>query len=96
MPQDLGSILKKSLHAKADIVKIAAKRSKTMDDVMTMINFTHRHRETPLINHVLGPGRCHIPPGTPSGCRQSLHLALLFSISLQRQARWMPRPSSPT
>jgi 3-dehydroquinate dehydratase I len=54
MPKDLESVFRKSVNAKADIVKIAAK-AKTIKDVMTMVNFTHRHRETPLITMSLGP-----------------------------------------
>ncbi|MBF0504137.1 MAG: type I 3-dehydroquinate dehydratase [Candidatus Omnitrophica bacterium] len=54
MPTDLGSILKKSLSAKADIVKIAA-FAKSWDDVMDMIAFTHQHRKHPLITISLGP-----------------------------------------
>jgi 3-dehydroquinate dehydratase-1 len=54
MPKDLESVFRKSVNAKADIVKIAAK-AKTIDDVMTMVNFTHRHRKTPLITMSLGP-----------------------------------------
>ena len=54
MPRDLESILKKSLSVKADIVKIAA-RANSFDDVMTMLNFTHRHRKHPLITMSLGP-----------------------------------------
>jgi len=54
MPRDLGSILKKSLSAGADIVKIAAK-ARSFDDVMTMLAFTHRHRKHPLITMCMGP-----------------------------------------
>jgi 3-dehydroquinate dehydratase I len=54
MPRDLESILKKSLSARADIVKIAAKAC-SFDDVMTMLAFTHRHRKHPLITMSLGP-----------------------------------------
>jgi len=54
MPQDLGAILKKSLSVRADIVKIAA-RANSFDDVMTMLNFTHRHRKHHLITMSLGP-----------------------------------------
>ena len=54
MPHDLGSILKRSLSTRADIVKIAAKAD-TFDDVITMVNFTHRHRKQPLITMSLGP-----------------------------------------
>lgn len=61
MPHNLENIFKKSLSTRADIVKIAAK-AKDVDDVITMINFTHRHggaghrhRETPLITMCLGP-----------------------------------------
>jgi 3-dehydroquinate dehydratase I len=53
-PKDLEPILKKSLSARADIVKIAAKAN-SMDDVMTMLNFTHRHRKQSLITMSLGP-----------------------------------------
>jgi 3-dehydroquinate dehydratase type I len=54
MPKDLESIFKKSLSAKADIVKIAAK-AESFDDVMTMLAFTHRHRKQSLITMSLGP-----------------------------------------
>jgi 3-dehydroquinate dehydratase-1 len=54
MPRSLEVIFKKSLSTRADIVKIAA-QAKTFDDVMTMINFTHRHRKHPLITMSLGP-----------------------------------------
>jgi len=54
MPHDLGSIFKKSLSTRADIVKIAAKAS-SFDDVMTMMSFTHRHRKHALITVSLGP-----------------------------------------
>ncbi len=54
MPRDLESIFKKSLGARADIVKIAAMAS-SFDDVMTMLVFTHRHRKHPLITMSLGP-----------------------------------------
>ncbi len=54
MPRDLENIFKKSLSARADIVKIAAKAS-TFDDVMTMMAFTHQHRKFNLITMSLGP-----------------------------------------
>ena len=54
MPHDLGSIFKKSISARADFVKIAAKAN-SFDDVMAMIAFTHRHRKYPLITMSLGP-----------------------------------------
>jgi 3-dehydroquinate dehydratase-1 len=54
MPRDLESIFKKSLSVRADIVKIAAK-ARSFDNVMTMLNFTHRHRKHPLITMSLGP-----------------------------------------
>ncbi len=54
MPRDLGSILKKSLGARGDIVKIAAKAN-SFEDVMTMIHFTHRHRKQNIITMSLGP-----------------------------------------
>ncbi len=54
MPRDLGSILKKSLSTRADVVKIAAKAN-SFDDVMTMLAFTHRHRKHGLITMSLGP-----------------------------------------
>ncbi len=54
MPHDLGSIFKKSLSTRADIVKIAAKAN-SFDDVMTMLEFTHRHHKHPLITMSLGP-----------------------------------------
>jgi 3-dehydroquinate dehydratase-1 len=54
MPRDLEAILKKSLSARADIVKIAAKAD-SFDDVMAMIGFTHRHRKQALITMSLGP-----------------------------------------
>jgi 3-dehydroquinate dehydratase-1 len=54
MPRDLESIFKKSLSVRADIVKIAAKAN-SFDDVMTMLNFTHRHRKHPLTTMSLGP-----------------------------------------
>jgi 3-dehydroquinate dehydratase-1 len=50
----LGPILKKSLAARADIVKIAAKAN-SFDDVMTMLAFTHHHRGDRLITMSLGP-----------------------------------------
>ncbi len=53
MPRDLESILKKSLSAKGDIVKIAA-RANSFDDLMTMLAFTHRHRKHALITMCLG------------------------------------------
>ena len=54
MPRDLESILKMSLRAKADFVKIAA-RASSYDDVMTMVDFTHRHRKHHLITMCMGP-----------------------------------------
>jgi len=54
VPRDLGSILKKSLGAKGDSVKIAAKAN-SFEDVMTMIHFTHRHRKQNIITMSLGP-----------------------------------------
>jgi 3-dehydroquinate dehydratase I len=54
MPRDLELIFKKSVSAKADIVKIAAK-ARSSDDVMTMLAFTHRHRKHNLITMCLGP-----------------------------------------
>ena len=54
MPHDLESIFKKSLSTRADIIKIAAK-AQTFNDVMTMLNFTHRHRQYPIITMSLGP-----------------------------------------
>jgi 3-dehydroquinate dehydratase-1 len=54
MPRDLESIFKKSLSARADIVKIAAKAC-SFNDVMTMLVFTHRHRKRNLIIMSLGP-----------------------------------------
>ncbi len=54
MPLHLESIFKKSLSTRADIVKIAAHAS-SYEDVMTMIAFTHRHRQHPLITMSLGP-----------------------------------------
>jgi 3-dehydroquinate dehydratase-1 len=54
MPRDLGSVYKKSLSIRADIVKIAAK-ALTFDDVVTMFNFTHRHHKHNLITMSLGP-----------------------------------------
>jgi len=53
-PKDLESILKKSLATGTDIVKIAAKAN-TFDDVITMLNFTHRHRKQSIITMSLGP-----------------------------------------
>jgi len=54
MPRDLESIFKKSLSSRADIVKIAAKAN-SFDDMLTMLNFTYRHRKHPLITMCLGP-----------------------------------------
>jgi 3-dehydroquinate dehydratase type I len=54
MPRDLEPIFKKSLSAKGDFVKIAAKAN-SFEDVMTMINFTHRHRKQNIITMSLGP-----------------------------------------
>jgi 3-dehydroquinate dehydratase-1 len=54
MPPGLGSILKRSLSAGADIVKIAAK-ARSFEDVILMLNFTHRNRRHPLITVSLGP-----------------------------------------
>ena len=54
MPRDLEVIFKKSLSTRADIVKIAAKAN-FFDDVITMINFTHRHRKQNIITMSLGP-----------------------------------------
>ena len=54
MPRDLESIFKKSLSTRAGIVKIAAKAN-SFDDVMAMINFTHRHRKHHIITMSLGP-----------------------------------------
>jgi len=54
MPHNLESIFKRSLSARADIVKIAAKAN-SFDDVMTMLAFTHRHRKHNLITMSLGP-----------------------------------------
>jgi 3-dehydroquinate dehydratase-1 len=53
-PRDLESIFKKSLNARGDIVKIAAKAC-SFDDVMTMLAFTHRHRKLGVITMSLGP-----------------------------------------
>lgn len=53
-PKDLGSIFKRSLSSRADIVKIAAKAN-SFDDVMAMLAFTHRHRKHALITMSLGP-----------------------------------------
>jgi 3-dehydroquinate dehydratase-1 len=53
-PKDLGLILKRSLAARADIVKIAAKAN-SFDDLMTMLSFTHHHRKDRLITMSLGP-----------------------------------------
>jgi len=53
-PKHLENIFKKSLSTRADIVKIAAKAN-SFDDVMTMINFTHRHHQHNLITMSLGP-----------------------------------------
>jgi len=53
-PRDLESIFKRSLSIRADIVKIAAKAN-SMDDVMRMMSFTHRHRKDNLITMSLGP-----------------------------------------
>ena len=53
-PKHLENIFKKSLSTRADIVKIAAKAN-SFDDVMTIINFTHRHRKHSLITMSLGP-----------------------------------------
>ena len=53
-PKHLESIFKKSLSARADIVKIAA-RANSFDDVMNMINFTQRHHKHSLITMSLGP-----------------------------------------
>jgi 3-dehydroquinate dehydratase type I len=52
-PKDLETIFKKSLAARADIVKIAAK-AYSFDDVMTMLAFTHCHRQRNLITMCLG------------------------------------------
>jgi len=54
MPHHLESIFKKSLSTRADIVKIAGK-ALSFDDVLTMLQFTHRHRKHPLITMCLGP-----------------------------------------
>jgi len=54
MPQDLESVLQKTLSTKADIVKIAAK-ARSFDDVMTMLSFTRRHCKGALITMSLGP-----------------------------------------
>lgn len=53
-PSHLSSILKKSLSARADIVKIAAKAN-SFDDVMKMWTFTCQHRQHRLITTSLGP-----------------------------------------
>ena len=53
-PAHMDTIFKKALSAKADIVKIAAKAN-TWDDVLTMIEFTRRHRKHDLITMSLGP-----------------------------------------
>ena len=53
-PHDLESILKRSLSTRADIVKIAAKAN-SINDVMAMLAFTHRHRKHALITMSLGP-----------------------------------------
>ena len=55
MPQDLEAIFKRSLSARADIVKIAAKAN-DFDDVITMLAFTRRHRKSDLITVSMGPG----------------------------------------
>lgn len=54
MPRNIENIFKKSLSARADIVKIAAKAN-SFDDVIAMLAFTHRHRKHPLITMSLGP-----------------------------------------
>ena len=54
MPHDLESVLKKSLSARADIVKIAA-LAQSWDDVMRMMAFTHRNRRHALVTMSLGP-----------------------------------------
>jgi 3-dehydroquinate dehydratase-1 len=52
-PGDLENVFKKSLSSRADIVKIAAKAN-SLDDVMTMVAFTHRHNKHALITMSLG------------------------------------------
>jgi len=54
MPRDLESVFKELLNAKGDIVKIAAKAN-SFDDVLAMLNFTHRHHRHNLISMCLGP-----------------------------------------
>ena len=54
MPQNLELVFKRSLSARADIVKIAAK-AVSFDDVFAMIKFTHRHHKQNLITMCLGP-----------------------------------------
>jgi 3-dehydroquinate dehydratase-1 len=54
MPKNLEGILKKSLQAGADIVKVAG-WARTPADVAAMTNFTHRHRRHKLITMCLGP-----------------------------------------
>lgn len=53
MPRDLESILKKSLSAGADLVKIAG-RAASFNDVLDMLTFTHAHRKHGLITMCLG------------------------------------------
>jgi len=53
-PKNLEPILKKSLKAKADFVKIAAKAN-SFDDVMKLLSFTQQHRKQNLITMSLGP-----------------------------------------
>ncbi|MDE1920254.1 MAG: type I 3-dehydroquinate dehydratase [Candidatus Omnitrophica bacterium] len=52
-PKNLESILKKSLKAKGDFVKIAAKAG-SFDDVMALLAFTRRHRKLNMITMSLG------------------------------------------
>jgi len=53
-PKNLESVFRKSLNAKADFIKIAAKAN-SFDDVMCMLSFTHRHHKNALITMSLGP-----------------------------------------
>ena len=53
-PGHLGQILKKALSSRADMVKIAAKAN-SPEDLMRMIDFTHHHRNYPLVTMCLGP-----------------------------------------
>lgn len=53
-PGNLENIFKKALSTRADIIKMAVKAN-SMEDVVKMVEFTHRHHKHPLITLSIGP-----------------------------------------